>query len=163
MRIDMKRLMSLTIIMAFLLLTGSCKFIKEKGWFGKSKADTMAVWLARQDSIRIADSIRAEEARQRVAEQARIDSIQAAEQAQREWEERFRYHIIVGGFLTPEYADDYLEYYRSMGYDAKIIEGPDERFRLISAEVHDNLSRARKRLYQYQDTVDFEAWLYIND
>jgi hypothetical protein len=50
-----------------------------------------------------------------------------------------------------------------MGYDANMIQGPDERFRLISAEVHDNLSSARKRLYQYQDTVDFEAWLYINE
>jgi len=159
----MKPLMPITIFIAFLLLTGSCKFIEEKGWFGKSKADTMAVWLARQDSIRIADSIRNEEARLRAVEQARLDSIQAAEQAQREWEERFKYHIIVGGFLTPEYAEDYLEYYRSMGYDAKIIQGPDERFRLISAEVHENLNRARQRLYQYQDTVDFEAWLYINE
>lgn len=159
----MKPLIPLTIFMAFLVLTPSCKFIKEKGWFGKSKGDTMAVWLARQDSIRLADANKAEEARLRAVEQARIDSVQAAEQAQREWEERFKYHIIVGGFLTPEYAEDYLEYYRSMGYNANMIQGPEERFRLISAEVHDNLSSARKRLYQYQDTVDFEAWLYINE
>lgn len=154
-----------TILITLIILsTSSCKFIKEKGWFGKSEPDTMAVWLARQDSIRLADSIKAAEERARAAEQARIDSIEAAEQAQREYEERFKYHIIVGSFLTPEYADDYLEYYKSLGYtDAQIIEGPSQRFNLVSAEAHDNLSRALNRLYQYQDTVEFAAWVYIND
>lgn len=152
----------IAILLTFLMLTSSCKFIKEKGWFGKSKADTMAVWLAKQDSIRIADSIKAEEARMKAIQQARLDSIQAAQEAQREWEQRFKYHIIVGSFLTPEFAEDYREYYLSMGYNAQIIPGPENRFNLVSAEVHDNLSQAFKRLYQYQDTVNFEAWLYIN-
>jgi len=151
------------IFLSLLIMTSSCKFIKEKGWFGKSKVDTMTVWLQRQDSIRVADSIQAEIEKIRAIEQARIDSIQAAEQAQQEWENNYKYHIIVGGFLTPEYADDYLSYYQSMGFNAKIIEGPDNRFRLISAEVHDNINRALQRLRQYQDTVDFESWLYINE
>ncbi|MDT8400456.1 MAG: hypothetical protein RQ743_02080 [Bacteroidales bacterium] len=154
---------SISIFLAFLMLTSSCKFIKEKGWFGKSKADTMAVWLARQDSIRIAASIKAEEEKMKAIQQARLDSIQAARQAQSEWEERFKYHIIVGSFLTPEYAEDYLKYYNSMGYNAQIIPGPDNRFNLVSAEDHENLSRAIKRLYQYQDTVNFESWLYIKE
>ncbi|HDZ41199.1 MAG TPA: hypothetical protein ENH59_05930 [Bacteroidetes bacterium] len=154
---------SISIFLAFLMLTSSCKFIKEKGWFGKSKADTMAVWLARQDSIRIADSVKSEEEKMKAIRQARLDSIQTAQQAQREWEERFKYHIIVGSFLTPESAGDYLDYYRSMGYNAQIIAGPENRFNLVSAEVHDNLNRALKRLYQYQDTVDFESWLYIKE
>lgn len=152
---------AVTIFLAFLLLTSSCKFIEEKGWFGKSKADTMAVWQARQDSLRVADSIKAEVDRMKAREQARIDSIRSAEQARSEWEQRFRYHIIVGSFLTPEYAEDYLQYYRSMGYDAHIIKDRDDRFNLVSAEVHENLNRAARRLYQYQDTVNFEAWLYV--
>ncbi|MBS0010749.1 MAG: hypothetical protein KFF49_05035 [Bacteroidales bacterium] len=152
---------TISILVAILMLTSSCKFIKEKGWFGKSKADTMAVWLARQDSIRAVEARQAELENERMREQARIDSIQAAEQAQLEWESRFKYHIIVGGFITPEYADDYLAYYRSMGFDAEIIDGPDKRFQLISAERHNDRNRAIRRLYQYQDTVDFESWLYI--
>ncbi len=151
------------IFLSLIILTSSCKFIKEKGWFGKSKADTMAVWLTTQDSLRVAASIRAEEEKMRAIEQARIDSIQAAEKAQSVWGDRFKYHIIVGGFLTPEYADDYLNYYQSMGFNARIIEGPDSRFRLISAEAHDNINRAIRRLQQYQDTVDFESWLYIKE
>jgi len=121
--------------------------------------------MALQDSIKAADSIKAVEEQMRIQalEQARLDSVSAAEQAQFEWEARFKYHIIVGSFLTPEYAEDYLKYYRSMGYDAQIIDGPRNRFNLVSAEVHENLNRAIRRLYQYQDTVEFEAWLYINE
>ncbi|HCC70874.1 MAG TPA: hypothetical protein DEQ09_06965 [Bacteroidales bacterium] len=145
------------------MLSNSCKFIEKKGWFGKSKADTMAVWLAKQDSIRVADSIQSEIDKMMVIEQARLDSIQAVEQAQLEWEARFKYHIIVGSFLTPEYADDYLNYYLSMGYNAQIIDGPENRFRLVSAEVHEDISFAFKRLSQYQDTVEFESWLYIDE
>ncbi len=154
---------AVTISLALILLTSSCKFIEEKGWFGKSKADTMAVWQARQDSIRVADSIRAEIEHMKAVEQARLDSVQAAGQAQLEREARFRYHIVVGSFLTPEYAEDFKSYYQSMGYNAKIIDGPKNRFRLVSAEVHENLNEAIKRLVQYQDTVNFESWLYIDN
>ncbi|MDZ7739507.1 MAG: hypothetical protein U5K32_10700 [Bacteroidales bacterium] len=154
---------AVTIFFALILLTSSCKFIEEKGWFGKSKADTMAVWQARQDSIRVADSIQTEIEHMKAVEQARLDSLQAAEQAQREWEARYNYHIVVGSFLTPEYAEDYKSYYQSMGYDAKIIDGPRNRFRLVSAEVHENLNAAIKRLVQYQDTVNFESWIYIDN
>lgn len=154
---------AVTISLALILLTGSCKFIEEKGWFGKSKADTMDVWQTRQDSIRVADSIQAEIEHMKEVEQARIDSMQAAEQARLEREERFKYHIVVGSFLTPEYAEDWKSYYQSMGYDAKIIDGPGNRFRLVSAEVHDELNEALRRLVQYQDTVNFASWLYIDN
>ena len=153
----------LTIFLALIMLSSSCKFIKEKGWFGKSKAEAKTVSMAMQDSIRVADSIRAETEKMKALEQVRLDSVRAAEQAQREREVRFKYHIIVGSFLTPEYADDYLKYYKSMGYDAQIIDDSRNRFHLVSAEVHDNLNRAIRRLYQYQDTVEFESWLYIDE
>jgi hypothetical protein len=152
-----------TITLVLFFMSNSCKFIEEKGWFGKSKVDTMIAWQAKQDSIRVADSIRAEVDRMKAIEQARIDSIQRYEQIRLEYEARFKYHIIVGSFLTPEYADDHKKLYMLQGYDAKIIDGPRNRFNLVSAEVHDNINTALKRLYQFQDTVDFESWLYIRE
>lgn len=152
-----------SVFLTVIVLTGSCDFIREKGWFGKSKADPKTVSLAMQDSIRIADSMRAEREKMQALEQARLDSIQAAEQAQREWEARLKYHIIVGSFLTRGYADEYLEYYKSMGYNAEIIKDHNDRFNLISAEKHDNMNQAIRRLHQYQDTVEFESWLYIDE
>ncbi len=153
----------LTVFLALIMLSSSCKFIKEKGWFGKSKAEAKSVSMAMQDSIRVADSIQAEIEKMKALEQVRLDSVRAAGQAQREREIRFKYHIIVGSFLTPEYADDYLRHYKSMGYDAQIIDDSRNRFHLVSAEVNDNLNRAIRRLYQYQDTVEFESWLYIDE
>ncbi len=156
---------TIAVFLTLIILTGSCDFLRKKGLIGKSKAEKQAIEIALQDSIRAADSIKAIEEQMRIQalEQARLDSVRVAEQAQLEKESRFKYHIIVGGFLTPEYAEDYLKYYRSMGYDAQIIYGPQNRFNLVSAEVHETLNSAIRRLYQYQDTVEFEAWLYIKE
>lgn len=158
------KMRNILIIAAVLLISlSSCKFIKEKGWFGTNKADTLVVWMAKQDSIRVADSIEFEIEKMKMHEQERLDSLQAIEDAQLEWESRFKYHIIVGSFLTPGYADDHVAYYKSMGYNATILPGPKGRFNLVSAEVHESISEAINRLVCYQDTVDFESWLYIKN
>lgn len=141
----------------------SCKFIEKKGWFGKKKVDPATVLLARQDSIRVADSIQAEIEKMRAIEQARLDEIAAEENARLEKEARFKYHIIVGSFLTPQYAEDHKVLYKSMGYDVTIIPDSRDRFNLVSAEVHESMSGAFRRLQNFQDTVDFEAWLYVRN
>ena len=157
----MRNIVVLALI--FLFSLSSCKFFKEKGWFGKNKSDTLIVWQIRQDSIRVADSIRAEIQKVKIAQQAKLDSLKAIEEERLLLENRFRFHIIVGSFLTPEYAADHVDYYRSMGYDATIVPDREARFNLVSAEVHESLKEAMRRLVAYQDTVDFEAWLYIRN
>ena len=153
----------ITALLLILLLSfSSCKFIREKGWFGKKKPDPVAIWQSQQDSIRVADSIKAEIELMKRIEQARLDSIMLAEQARLDNESRFRYHIIVGSFLTREYAEDYNKYYQAMGYDANIIPDSQNRFNLVSAEVHETMQKAYSRLVRFQDTVEFEAWVYID-
>ena len=155
----MKQLVFFSAIM-LLVLTPSCKWIKEKGWFGK-KADTMTVWLARQDSIRVADSVKKAQEALFAKEQARLDSIQRAEDQKKELESRFRYNIIVGSFITPEYAKDWQAEFISRGYDAKIIKLDGTSFEMVSAEAYENFSKAVERLEQFQDTVIFDSWMYI--
>ena len=157
----MRNILVSSLILFFAL--SSCKFIEEKGWFGKKKADTLVAWQAKQDSIRVADSIQLEIQKMKIAEQARLDSLQAIEDERLAWEARFKYHIIVGSFLTPEFAQDHYNLYQSMGYDAMIVEGPRGRFNLVSAEVHESIGKAMNRLHAFQDTVEFEAWLFIRD
>ena len=155
---------TLSIFLILLISMSSCKFIEKKGWFGKKKreAEQLEILLARQDSIRVADSIRMEIEQIQAIEQVRIDSIRAEEDVRLAFEAMSRFHIIVGSFLTPEYADDHLRLYQSMGfYGSTIIDGPNGRFRLVSAEAHNNINSALGRLSNYQDTVEFEAWLYI--
>ena len=157
----MRLLASLLVVLLFSL--SSCKFVRDKGWFGKKSADTLIVWQARQDSIRVADSIKAEIDKMKQIEKARLDALKLAEEERLAWEAKYKYHIIVGSFLTPEYAEEHKSLYLSRGYDATIVPDSRDRFNLVSAEVHESLSKAFKRLKQFQDTVEFESWIYIKN
>jgi hypothetical protein len=148
-------------IAALLILTPSCKKIKERGLFGK-KAKTLEMLKAQQDSIRVADSLKRVENRIRAIEEARLDSILRAEQEKEAYEVRNKFNIIVGSFVTPEFAKAWAEEYRKQGYDTKIIKMADSKFELVVAESYDRFSKAVERLNQFQDTVDIDTWLYVN-
>jgi hypothetical protein len=148
------------VILLVLFFADSCKFIEEKGWFGK-KADTLEAFYLKQDSIRRADSIR-QHLELKAKEQARLDSIRMVEQEEIERLARFKYHIIVGSFKTPEYADLYSEFYSNMGYKTEILYSNND-FNLVSARAFDNIRDAIKDLENFRDTVELDAWIYINE
>ena len=118
----------------------------------------MSVWQAKQDSIRVADSIRQVKDRLLAIENARLDSIRSAEEELRALSSKF--NIIVGSFITPEYAKAWAEEYRNRGYDAKIIKMEGGRFELISAEAYESVRKAVSRLDRFRDTVQVDAWIY---
>jgi len=156
----MKKLYIIILMLVILIPFTSCKWLKEKGIFGR-KVDTMAVWQAKQDSIRIADSLKAVQERMALENQ-RLEQERLAEQQRLEWERKYKYNIIVGSFITPEYARNCLADYQAKGYtNARIIPLENTRFEMVSAEAHDNFRTAVNRLKQFQDTVAFDAWLYI--
>jgi hypothetical protein len=155
----MKQLAAFAFIM-ILVLSPSCKFLREKGLIGHRK-DTMVVWQARQDSVRVADSIRKEQDLLLAVEKARLDSATMADQERKDWESRFRYNIIIGSFITPQYARDYAADFAGKGYKTRIIKLEGTQFEMVSAEAHENFREAVARLKQYQDTVVTDAWMYI--
>jgi len=144
--------------MAFLITLPSCKFFRNRGLFNK-KERTLAMLKAQQDSIRVADSLKRVQDRLMAIENARLDSIRLAE------EEKLtlasRYNIIVGSFITPEYARAWAEEYRKLGYDTKILKLEGTNFEMVSAESHESFRRAVARLEQFRDTVQIDTWLYI--
>ena len=156
----MKKL--ILIIFAISMAFSSCKFVKEKGWFGMKNADTMDAYLRKQDSIHIADSINKVIAEQRAIEQARQDSINKAELERLERLTRFKYHIVVGSFLTPQFADEWSVYYNSIGYGTEILKAGNE-FNLVSARKYDNMNDAVYDLERFKDTVQVDAWVYIDE
>lgn len=147
-------------IMMLLVLLPSCNQIRERGLFGK-KAKTLEMLRAQQDSIRVADSLKRIEDRQKALEEARLDSIIQAESEKAASDARKRFNIVVGSFITPEYARSFVEEYRKLGYDATIVRREDSDFELVVAESHDRFSEAMMRLEQFQDTVDVFSWLYV--
>jgi hypothetical protein len=148
------------ILILILVLSPSCKWLREKGFLGK-KADTMIFWRARQDSIRVVDSIRKVQDQLLALENARLDSARKVDQELKDWVGRYKYNIIVGSFITPEYAKVLSADFASRGYRTKILKLEGTPFEMVSAEAHENFREAVQRLKQFQDTVAFDAWLYI--
>lgn len=156
------RHLSIILIVTLVILSNSCKNIRERGLFGK-KAKTLEMLKAQQDSIRAADSLKRVENRLRAIEEARLDSIIFVEQERAANEARYKYNIVVGSFVTPEFAQAWAEEYRKQGYDTRIIRMNGNRFELVVAESYDRFSKAVERLDQFQDTVDVDSWLYIKE
>jgi hypothetical protein len=154
------RNLSAVILILLLAVAPSCNFFKNKGLFGK-KAKTLAALRTQQDSIRVADSIGQVRGKLLAIENAKLDSVRKDEEARQATERKNKYNIIVGSFITPEYAKSHAETYRQQGYNAKILKMKGSNFELVSAESHEILRRAISRLQQFQDTVEIDAWIYI--
>jgi hypothetical protein len=150
------KILSALILVFFLAFLPSCKFFQNKV-FGK-KARALAEMKAREDSTRVADSLRKAQAYLLSIENARQDSIRLAVDQRKAAENK--YNIIVGSFITPEYAREMAQAYKGMGYNPEVIK-MNERFELVSAEGHQNLRTAIKRLAAFQDTVQMESWIYV--
>jgi hypothetical protein len=150
----------LTALILTMLLAGlpSCKFLRNNV-FGK-KARLAAEMQAIKDSIRIADSLKEVNERLLALENARQDSIRRAEA------ERLasisKYNIIVGSFVTPEYAKTLFTEYTGMGYSPRIIKPSNSKFELVCIEGHKSLKTAISRLDQFRDTVQLDSWIYVN-
>ena len=154
------RQLLIILVIALLIALPSCKYFKASKLFGK-KARTMAILKAQEDSIRVADSLQKIKERLMANENAKLDSIRNAEEARLAMESKYKYNIIVGSFLTPAYAKGLAEEYTKQGYDPKIIKMEGGRFDLVSIEAYDNFRKAVSRLKQFQDTVQFESWMYV--
>ncbi len=154
----MRQLATFVLIMLLVVLP-SCKFLREKGLIGR-KTNTLASLQATQDSIRVADSIKKVQDQLLAIENAKFDSVKV-NQERMDNESKLRYNIIVGSFITPEYARSYSAEFTQKGYNARILKLEGTQFEMVSAEAHDNFRTAVSRLKQFQDTVAYDAWMYI--
>ena len=147
------RHLSAVLLIVFLVAAPSCKYFKKD-----NKAKAMAIMKAQEDSIRVADSLR------KIQDQvmnARLDSARKAEEERLAFVAAHKYNIIVGSFLTPDYAKEFSEEFRKKGYDPQILKKEGSKFEFVSVESFDTFRKAFTKLKQYQDTVQFEAWLYV--
>jgi hypothetical protein len=155
------RHLSIIIVTLLLVILPSCKYFKSEGLFGR-KARIAETLKASQDSLRVADSIRNVQELMAI-ENEKLDSARKADEEQQIWESKYKFNIIVGSFITPEYAKSLAESYRRKGYDTKILSVQGSRFELVSAEAHQTFRNAFVRLKEFQDTVEFQAWIYIKE
>jgi hypothetical protein len=153
------RYLSVILLTGLLIFLPSCKYFKG-GLFGR-KARALAIEKAQNDSIRAVDSLQKVNAHLMEIELARLDSLRKADEERQAFESKHKYNIIVGSFITPVYAKILSEGYRKQGYDPSILKMEGSRFELVSIEGHDSFKKAAARLSRFQDTVQFESWLYV--
>ncbi len=144
------------ILIVLLAIMPSCKYFGGKG-SAKKKAE--AALMARYDSTRVADSIRKVQEDLIAIENANLEAARLAEEEKAALSKKF--NIIVGSFITPEYARNLVEEYKKQGYNPQIIKVEGSRFELVSAETHDSFRKAVARLKEFQDTIQLDSWMYI--
>ena len=152
------RFLSAVILVLSIAVLPSCKFFNEKV-FGK-KARALAELRAQQNSIRVADSIRKAQEYLVELENIRLDSLRIAEEGSLANE--VKYNIIVGSFITPQFAKSLADEYTAMGYDVRILQPANSKFELVAAEGHNSLRTTIRRLTAFQDTIHTDSWIYIN-
>jgi len=152
----MKKL-PLVLLAAVLVLTPSCDFMKSINPFGKKAREAEAL-RQQQEAFRIADSIRVTNEAKEEAE--RVRQAELAMEAEEQTRVMTGYHVIVGSFLTPEYADAWLEHIKGFGYDAQLIGMDGGRWQLVSARSFPDLHQAWNAIGTVQDRINGEAWVY---
>jgi folylpolyglutamate synthase/dihydropteroate synthase len=147
------RHLSAIILFGLLCVLPSCKFFNKK-----ENAKAMASLLAQKDSIRVADSLRNVHEQLLAQENAKLEEARKAEEL---LALNSKYNIIVGSFKTPEYAKLLAQEYSKKGYKPTIIKMQGSTFELVSAEGYASLSKAFASLKEFQNSIEFNAWIYV--
>lgn len=145
--------LSAIIFLGLILGLPSCKFFNKR-----ENAKTIAALLAQKDSIRVADSLRTVHEQLLALENAKLEEARKADEL---LALNSKYNIIVGSFKTPAYAKLLAGEYTKKGYKPTIIKMEGSTFELVSAEGFASLSKAFTSLKEFQNSIEFNAWIYV--
>jgi hypothetical protein len=150
------------LFLAFLLFclpNTSCKFIRTN-ILSKETELKKSLQKQKQDSIRIADSLRIIQEEQISLENAKLDSARREDENRKILNSKLKYKIIVGSFTNAQNARDLLESYKSRGFNPDIIILNNDSIEYVSAEAYDNKKQAMERLKEFKSAIDPKAWIY---
>jgi len=144
-----------------------------------SRSLKKAILWAKQDSARVADSLKRIEIVKNSIEDNHKDStvnkamekihkdsiVKIVERSPSENIVNHRYHIIAGSFSNEENAKIRAREYFSKGYITDIIETSTRngsKVNMVSVKSFDNLTEANEFLKEFKQEIDSTAWLYTN-
>ncbi len=123
-------------------------------------ADTLAVWEAKQDSIKKVQMLKAKKIEE--ARRARENAIQDSLNRIKEMEARNRFHVIIGSFKVPGNADEYQKQVSSTGFqNPKIVESPNG-YKMVSVGAFETYSKATNEILRINRSKEepIELWVY---
>ena len=164
------------ILLSGLLSIPSCRFLEEQGLY-KSRALKQAILWAKQDSARVADSLKRvavlndtlktdsndSSAKKAVEKNLKDSKVKIKAESPSEKIITGKYHIIAGSFSNEENAKIRARQYFSKGYTTDIIEFENKsggKVSLVSVKSFDNLIDANDFLKKFKLEIDSTAWLY---
>ncbi len=155
----MKRLILLISIIT--LLFSGCDFLENKKLFSND-VDTLQEYLNRKDSIKKVDSLKLVKEikhKKTLVERAKKDSIKKAEERQRAL---YKFHIVVGSFKTPKYANAYNEFIAQKGYKTEMLRN-NNNFDMVSIGAYKSWRNAVNNLNKTRGNLEANAWIYIDE
>ncbi len=161
----MKRALFLSLL-ALMVSFSSCK--DGGGIFGKSKEkDARIANLERENQALRNELSNIEEEHNAEITDIRSDYEQKLADLQKQIEagtmqEYDAYYVIIGSFKNSQYAKDYSQKAKEMGYEGKIIPGPNN-FNLVTYGTYNTLKSAIGPMRQAKENVSIEAWIYFKD
>jgi hypothetical protein len=162
-----KRYLLAIFFIILLLFFPARRFLRQHGYFlfDKKTLKEAMLW-ARQDSIRIADSLKII----KIESDARKDKqpdpkikINREESSVFAGDTGDAYHIIVGTFSNPQNTRLAAEKYRLMGYKTSVIVMTNRngiKTQLVSAKSFGNFNEAASFLEEFRSKFDPDAWIY---
>ncbi len=149
----MKKIFILIALFAF-VGTG-CKYFKKK-----PKTDPVAAQKAKEDSVKKAKELEAEQIRL-AQEKSRQDSIANAQALA----SQSRFHVIIGSFKVPSNAVSWQQEVQSMGYSNVQIVHASNGFDLVSVGAFETYSKAFNEMDRINADKEepIELWIYENN
>ena len=162
-----KRYLIAIIIIILLLFFPARRFLRHHGYFlfNKKTLKESILW-ARQDSIRVADSLKRIKIESKVPEDKRKDTVAnpiKEDNPSQTADTGDTYYIIAGSFTNTENANLAAGKYRRLGYKTCIISTTNRngiKTELVSVKTFNNLNEAGKYLKEFKSKFDPEAWIY---
>ena len=151
------------ILISCLLSLPSCRYFEQWGFFSNRSLNKALLW-ARQDSTRVADSLKRIVIVKNSEQEIKQDSFGNIKPEIRSPETtRNIYHIIVGSFTNVENARLCEREYFRRGYKTDIIEmtiRTGKKVELVSVSTFKNISDAERYLKEFHHKIDSAAWIY---
>ena len=166
-RYHFKRGLPFIITILLLLLVPAYIFLRKNGFvFFEKKVRKEALLWARQDSIRVADSLKRIKIDSKVPEDKQKDTLAKpvkGDNPSQTADTGDTYYIIAGSFTNTENANLAAGNYRNLGYKTNIFSTTNRngiKTEYVSVKAFSNIKEAEEYLKKFKEKSDPAAWLY---
>jgi hypothetical protein len=157
---------SVLVLFTVMFCLSSCGHFRLGGFFGNRSLRKAFEW-AKQDSARVADSLKRIAILNNPSTQVKQDSdVNLVTEKVSQTIPKGSYCIIVGSFSSSDNAQKRARDYFSKGYKTDIIESTNAagvKIQLVSVRSFGDKAEAIIFLKKFQQDIDSSAWLYINN